>query len=361
MADGSGNIPSLVSQTVYDSNGLPEAVEVVMKWNPTLKGTDVFEPTGKLLIESTIRTPLKEGTKPGYSVRGELSNFKIKLLPVPGLTTFLEIAFDRLTFHSFDGQKPDFDVVLDRDNPVQFTGPLKYLDALQKNLPSDGFSDPPHVHVSSNKIDVGYDMRLPDVTAGAWGFANIAFGAGLTLPFDGKPMLARFAFADPQDTFRLTYSGLMGGGHFGLVARVDGVEEITGLFEVGANLELDFGPVARGSGYLKVGVSFVLKKQDEHSGVDLTGFVKTGGSMLAFSIAVISMEAQMALSYANGRTSASGSIVISLDTPIDDLSAEIPWSYNLDHTTAALDNPERTTLLAAGEYTDEYFSAFAQA
>src|SRR6202023_3032345 len=87
---------------------------------------------------------------------------------------------------------------------------------------------------------------------------NLKFDAGLTIPFDGTPVRARFGLCTRDDPFILTIECFGGGGFFSLAVGADGIEALEVSLEFGAAIALDFG-VASGSASIMAGIYFALQ------------------------------------------------------------------------------------------------------
>lgn len=361
--NGGKNIPAITSHIVNTENG--PATKTLYDWYPQVKGNGLFEPFKQkdggdinktLSIHAEYIKPLNQAGRGEFTIHGQLKKFSLTLIPG---SEFIKIAFESLSFISHNGEKPDFDVQL-RDSGIEFIGPLKYIQALDNNIPRDGFSDPPHLSVTAEGAAVGYTMRLPDVSGGAWGYHDLSMGAALNLPFNGDPLAVNFNFASAERPFTLTYNAMGGDGYVQLTAGSNGMQSITASLAARAEVKVNFGSVAKGHGYFRIGVAFQLKEEAGGTTVALTGFVATGGSVLAFGIAVINVGAMLALEYRDGQASAQGEITISVDTPIKDFSVTVPLVHTLDSGgLVSIDAPESEAQRLAGLYDEAYFEAFA--
>jgi len=352
------NIPVIKSETLNSPAGA--VFRTIYEWKPKVSKSALFEPQGDvndtLVIKAEFSKPPAKQGQGEFTIAGQLKNFKLIL--VPGFE-FLHISFKSVSFISHNGEKPDFDVQL---NGINFVGPLKYIQALEKNIPNDGFSDPPHLNVTASGVEVGYTMRLPDISAGAWGYHDLSLGAAMHLPFTGDPLSLYFNFASAEKPFTVTYNALGGDGYVELEAGPGGMRSLSAALAARAEVKVDFGPVAKGQGYFRIGVAFMIEETANGSSVTLTGFVATGGSVLAFGIAVISVGAMLSLEYSlsTGRATARGEITISVDTPIKDFSVSVPLEHTLSEGSGQQATaPDMTEQKLAGLYDEAYFQAYA--
>jgi hypothetical protein len=126
---------------------------------------------------------------------------------------------------------------------------------------------------------------------------NIAFGAGVSVPFTGKPARARFNFSEREDPFLVTVMGLGGGGFFAISLGLDGVEIFEMGIEVGASVALDLG-VASGEVHALAGFYFKLESKDpDPDQITLEAYIRLGGSVNVLGIASVSVEFYLGLKY----------------------------------------------------------------
>jgi hypothetical protein len=89
-----------------------------------------------------------------------------------------------------------------------------------------------------------------------------------------------------------------GGGWVALRFGLDGVEWVEIGFEVGAELELDFG-VASGGVHVFLGFSFVLEELPSATKLSLTGYLRIGGEVDVLDLVCVSIEMRLELQYLN--------------------------------------------------------------
>ena len=159
-------------------------------------------------------------------------------------------------------------------------------------IPSGGFSDPPIIKPSFPDLQVGYDLKLPDVVVGVFALKNMKIGAILTIPFRGDPVALKFFFNSREAPFLLTVSMFGGGGFFALVTTAKGIQEVEAAFEFGAFAQFDVG-VASGGIYVKGGVYFMWKTD----AVTLEGYVEMGGELSVLGLISVSVTFHLSLGY----------------------------------------------------------------
>lgn len=286
---------------------------------------------------------------PEVVVDASITNFKLNLF---GCVT---IWFDKFSFKTKGGEKPDVDPELNDENPVTFGGPLEFINQLSEIIPSNGFSDPPMLDVSPTGIGVGYSLALPTVAVGIFSLQNMAIGAKLRLPFDGDPVSIRFNFSEREKPFLLTVSLFGGGGFFALSLDNSGVREVEAAFEFGAMAAIDLG-VASGSVYVKAGIYFHWKQDT----VELEGYFDLGGEMSVLGIISISLKFHLALGYykSDGKSEVKGQAVLTVEIEILFFSASV--SVSCERRLGGSDaDPLFVEFYPAQQVWTEYADAFA--
>jgi YVTN family beta-propeller protein len=301
-------LPRMRTEVERDAaSGAPRALIHRMEWSPRIKNVDPFfkaklgDKQATLVISSRLQQRLSgvelDG-EPDYEIKGVLSNFHIDFLDV------LEVNFRQLEFRSVKGKKPIVNPVLanpavDQIRPIVFRGPLEFLDKLREYIPFDGFSDPPALDITSNGVNVSYSLGLPPLSFGVFNLQNVTLGAGLTLPFVNAPARMRFNFSERHNPFQLTVMALGGGGFFALDVALNRIVAIEAALEFGAAVAIDLG-VARGSLYVMGGIYFALRtdpENDKSSTVELTAYLRAGGSLSVLGLVSVSTEFYMSLTY----------------------------------------------------------------
>ena len=318
----SGSVPKLVSREL----DAPRRVEASFKWETVITKADplnLFVPTSggatQFVMDSLVTTPLADPSQADYKATAFLTNFKVNLFG------FIILWFDRLSFDSRKGQKPDVSVALHGSEAVMFGGPLEFVNTLRDIIPSNGFSDPPSLSVTPSGISASYSLNLPSIQVGVFALSNASLGAGFNLPFDATPMSVRFNFSERQRPFSLTVSLLGGGGFFAIGISAKGVQEIEAALEFGAALEIDLG-VASGGVEIKAGVYFHwLEAVPDEGLVELSGYIRIHGELSVLGLISVSITFNLQLSYRkeNHESSVWGEATLVVEVEVLFFSADV--------------------------------------
>ncbi|WIV58175.1 hypothetical protein [Amycolatopsis nalaikhensis] len=311
------NGPKIVTTPEYGDgkDHPPTAVRTVFDWQPKLPDkltAGVFHPKlpdrphATLTLHGESRTVFGGGGSTTSTIKGDLRDFAIELVKGDdSALSFIKLTFRRFAFEQHDGAKPVIHVELDK---IEFEGPLNFVNTLQRFLVSTGKGL--GIDVQPSGITAGYTLAIPDVGIGVFALQHLAFGASLSIPFDGSPARARFAFCSREHPFTLTVSLFGGGGFFALALGTDGFELMEASIEFGGAVAFNLG-VASGSVSVMAGIYFKLEHKPEipasgstpavpaHDAITLTGYVRANGSLNVLGLITISAEFYLALSYTN--------------------------------------------------------------
>ncbi len=296
LAGQAAKILERISQIIDFVKGLdPDklSVKASFEWRPKLqnfpkdkdKDSALFyvDPDG-LLLSIEARASGADGV--GVDVLAELRNFGLNLFMD---ATLIRISFDRLSFRSSNGRKPEVDVVM---NQMQWQGVLSFIATLEELIPSDGFADPPYVDVSADGVKAGFDLALPNVAVGVFSLENISLGADVAVPFLGDAVTVGFHFCTREKPFRLTVLCVGGGGFVGLRISPKGIVLLEMSLEACAQLAIDLG-VASGSVSISVGVYLRLEGDDG----SLTGYFRIRGEVDVLGLISASITLELSLTY----------------------------------------------------------------
>jgi hypothetical protein len=251
-----------------------------------------------------------------------LDNFTLNFPPIA--SPWLKLHFDRIFFSQQPGQKTEIDVVF---GGIDFLQCLQWVDVIQSLIPSDGFSDPPHVDITDDGIDAGFTCGLPSVCAGMLSFENMKLSADLNVPFIGKAITFTFAFCDRDHPFTVTVSFLGGGGYFTITMASSGdnasIQHLEASFSVCAQLAFDIF-IASGSLSARAGVTVTY---DQSTGVSLTAFVDLRGSLDILGLIQASIEAYLGLTYDFGTNSLTGECKLILSIELFGLSKSVTLDF----------------------------------
>jgi hypothetical protein len=350
-------VPKLVSREL----DAPKRVESSFKWATEITLSDPANlfihsaggPT-QFVMDSLITTPLGDPSQADYKATARLTNFKVNLFG------FIILWFDRLTFDSTKGQKPDVAVALHGSDAVRFGGPLEFVNTLRELIPSNGFSDPPSLSVTPSGISASYSLNLPAIQVGVFALSNASLGAGFNLPFDATPMSVRFNFSERQRPFSLTVSLLGGGGFFAIGISAKGVQEIEAALEFGAALEIDLG-VASGGVEIKAGVYFHWLEAVPGKGlVELAGYIRIHGELSVLGLISVSITFNLQLSFRkeNHESSVWGEATLVVEVEVLFFSADVSVRCRKEFGGAASD-PKFIDLIPNAATWTEYCGAFA--
>ncbi len=248
-----------------------------------------------LTVEVVMRK--EPGTAGTTTVNGSLTAFDVEFL------ASLVIHFTSFDFHAVTGAKTDVQVGLDDTTPVQFVGDLAFVEALRQIIPPGVFGDGVSIDVIPGLpgIKAGLAISLPPAEVGIFALKNIAFSAGLTIPFTSGQPVVEFGFARRDAQFQLAVLIFGGGGFFHVELDTDGLRMLEAAFEFGATAALDIG-VASGEVHIMAGIYFAVEKKaipdhGEQMCASLSGYLRCGGSLCVLGLVKISVEFYLSFTY----------------------------------------------------------------
>lgn len=253
----------------------------------------------------------------GVDVLAQLSNFGLNLFEKKS-STLIRIAIDRLSFRASSGGKPEVDVVM---NDMAWQGVLAFIEVLETLIPSDGFSDPPFVDVSSSGVKAGFDLALPNVAIGVFSLENVSLGADVNVPFLGDAVTVGFSFCSRDKPFRLTVLCVGGGGFVGVRLSPKGLVLLEMELEACAQLAIDLG-VASGSVSIAVGIYLRLEGHDG----SLTGYFRIRGQVDVLGLISASITLELSLTYDFGSGKMIGRASVSVEVSIFMFSVSVSVS-----------------------------------
>ena len=264
-----------------------------LAWQPTLEHTDIFDNNGgaaTLDLQARIVSNPADTSASTFVIRGDLRNFGLNLFAKEA--QFIRLHFTRLAFRSEKGRSSE--IAVDLSN-VEFLGVLGFVQKLQQYVPFGG--EGPAIELTGGGITAKLEVPLPNLEVGVFAMSNLVFGAGLAIPFDGKPVQASFNFSKREDPFVLQVSFFAGGGFFGMALGAHGVDFVEAALEAGARASLDIG-VASGSVEAMLGIYFAYG-QNENGVMTtvLTGYVRLRGELDIIELVSMTVEFYLAFSY----------------------------------------------------------------
>lgn len=294
-------------------NTLKQGLQLVYEWSTEIKGSpgNILVPlnasaTNKddkaILYLKASFTKKLDLNPPDVRIYGSLSNFVINLIG-DGAAQFLIIKFNRLAFSATIGQKPQVDPDI---KEVAFAGPLTFINKLKDLIPKGGSAGGVGFSFDFNVLPTGITAQLtiglPNVTVGVLSLQNMAFIMRITIPFDGRPFSAYFAFCTKDSPFRLTVMMFAGGGFFGIEVTPSGVKMLEAAFEFGGNFAFDCG-VASGGASVMAGIYYKLEKKSTPDGdkdySELTAYFRLQGNLSVLGLIHVSLLFELKLTWQN--------------------------------------------------------------
>lgn len=243
--------------------------------------------SSRLKIETNLYR-YKNNKPNALTVDSTIENFDIIIAKLA------KVGFKKVGFHTGANTKTDFTIDM-KDPALEFLGPLTFVNALQKYIPADGFSDPPFLDITTSGVTTGYTLSLPDVQLGAFTLRNISLGASVALSFTGGPLIMRFNFCEKHQPFTLTVSALGGGGFFAIEFDVKGIRSLEAALEFGAAASINLG-VASGAVSIMGGLYFkIIKHDDDNKEIILEGYVRINGALSVLGLITASVEFLLSL------------------------------------------------------------------
>jgi hypothetical protein len=243
-------------------------------------------------LTALIVTDLADPSASHSTVNGQIRDFELHLFG-DGASYFILIPFDSLTFHAHSGQKTDVDVQIG-DGGVQFQGALSFVQDLADFLSFDGSGLT--IDTSGSAITADLTLAIPTIAVGIFSLQNIAFSAGVAIPYNGDPVRFTFAFCSAENPFQLTIMVFTGGGFVELGIGADGLEMLSFSFDFGLGFSIDIG-IASGEVSLTGGIYYEGEKDGDHQDVTLTAWVKASGGVSALGLVSVSVELYLGLGY----------------------------------------------------------------
>ena len=297
-------VPVLAHREVI-TDGKPVAVETLYAWKPEITHLSAgvlelnLDEGAELVLSVSGLAPVGGGGKATSRVEGRLTHFTLDFADV------IRVSFERFAFTSSDGARPDIHV---DGVQVAFHGALSFVQTVEDILPSNGFADPPFLTVLPTGITAGYTLDIPTLGIGVVSIEGLALGASVSLPFTGDPAGVRFAISSREHPFLVTVSLFGGGGFFAFGVTTSGPPQVEAAIEFGGNFSLSIG-VASGNVHVMAGIYFKMLG----SQVELSGYLRLGGSVCVLGIVTISVEFYLALTYDNGKAYGEATLTVSVD------------------------------------------------
>jgi hypothetical protein len=330
-----------------------------LDWSSKVKDINVglveFKPGNGTKFDVHIEIRMEIGGVAGSStINGKLGSFELIFLES------LDIHFTSFTFKSASGSKTDVNVALNDQTPVEFIGDLKFVEGLRQLIPPGVFGDGVSIDLIQNPLGVkaGLAISLPPAAVGVFSLKNIAFAAGLTVPFiDGKPV-AEFSFARRDAQFLLAVLIFGGGGFFHVEVDTDGMKMLEAAFEFGATAALDIG-VASGEVHIMAGIYFKIEKKAPANDLvaTLSGYLRCGGSLCVLGIVRISVEFCLSFTYYSDIDKAKGRATLTVEVEVLCFSKSV--ELTVERAFGGSGDPTFEQMMPVPELWAEYTEAFA--
>lgn len=284
--------------------------EIKLVWQPKLQGNQNFvllkfnvtPDVTTLLIQTTINRATANN-QANNEVTGSLQNFQLVFIGA------IEINFKQFKFVAKNGQKPDFDVQLTDETPLQFIDDLAFVEDLRKIIPKGLFGKGASLDLSPTGIRAGFSFAVPPVAIGVFALKDVTLAAYLSLPFTtGKPTFD-FAVSERHKPFAVLVAFFGGGGFFHVQLDTNGLQLLEASIEFGAAISINLG-VASGGVYVMAGIYYAYKNKKS----SLTGYFRCGGEVSVLGIVSISIEFYISFTYTEeGKCSGKASLTISIE------------------------------------------------
>lgn len=200
---------------------------------------------------------------------------------------------------------------------LEFLGALKLLEGLRSAV--DLFGKGLEVTPIPKGVRAALSLPVPDVGCGVFALSNVTFVSAVDVPFTADPVVVSIGFASRDKPFSLAVMAFAGGGYVEIRIDADG-PQIEASLEFGARLAVNF-VVAKGEVYALGGVRYLQKG----SRVEISGYLRLGGSLEVLALVSVSVELRIALTYDSdgNRLVGRATLVLELDLTLWSDSVEI--------------------------------------
>lgn len=308
-----------------------------LQWNTLLQEKGIFihnlpDPPalGECRLDLVVENRVKSGSDISSKMTAELQHFGISLAGV------LIINFEKFIYQVVPGSKPLIHLALKEKGGITFGGALEFINKIEECLSSSlgHFTDPPYINVNTDGITAGYSLPIPNIAVGAFALQNLALSAGITLPFTGEAMRARFALSERHAPFMVTVSLFAGEGFVALAVGPDGIETVEVSLGFGGSIQLNLG-VASGGVSIMGGIYIEYSDKDKAS--LLSGYLRINGAMEVLGIACVSVSYYLALNYETNRKVAWGEASASLKVEVAFFSKSVTVSVRREFARGSED------------------------
>ncbi|MGW7647115.1 hypothetical protein [Streptomyces bobili] len=320
--------------------------QATLYWTQRLTGEKAgpFEPMADCTVTLHVRTELIGG-RPQTTTDGTVTNFAIGI-PSPKEGQYLvRLEFAALKFHAEPDKLPETTLKI---TSARFGQQLQFVQKLSSYLPGIG-AKAPTVDVGAREVRVRYALAVsPPPQMGVFVLQNLLLQAGITLSLGDDPVTVDFAFGTRHRPFLVTVMGFGGGGYLELGIRAggddSGLERLVGGIEFGAAVAMDF-VVARGEVHVFGGVVFTKLG----SKVEVTGYLRIGGSVRVLGLISVSVELTISLTYVEPNVlHGEARLLIAIDLTFWSTSVEITCKKTFIGSDERVAPRDKGALAAAG-------------
>jgi hypothetical protein len=225
----------------------------------------------------------------------------------PGEHAVLELTFDAIRFEQHDGHLPE--VAIDGIG-ARFVGDLRLLQDLEDAVNLSALA--PYFDVTPAGVVAHYSFPIPEFAVGAFVLRDAVFSARLEVPFDGRPVELDLGFASRKNPFALTVLMFGGGGYVEFAITHEGLTRFEIALEFGALVQISL-VVASAEVHALGGVRFALGADGL---VELTGYLRIGGSVDILGLVSVSVELCVQLSYRSETNALVGRATLEIDVDL---------------------------------------------
>ena len=220
-----------------------------------------------LALSFKMHASIADGGKTTMTASGALQPFDIK---IPEIVT---LQFQKVTFVSNNGSKPDFDIKLKKQGIL--LGPaVAFVQKLSDYLGIKGNGFYINLRFDPPGVEAGFALNLGTVGLGEVSFLNVSLGASVELPFDNRPAIFRFNLAFRDAPFLISVAPFGGGGFLSIAFDPKGIVGFEASFEYGGVIAFGFGPLS-GQGMVLTGIYIARSGATTR----ITGFFIAAGSV----------------------------------------------------------------------------------
>ncbi|RYB05784.1 hypothetical protein [Lichenibacterium ramalinae] len=325
---------------------IPTKVNLTYEWTGGLKKDSIFEPLGdkKLKLCTSVVVDLLDPSDRKVAVTGSVDQFALNLFESPLLVT---IEFGETKF-TFSGGVPKFDTKITKVTP----GPgLMFLDKLSCLLGDDDGNKIYCEPVGALEgLKVGYRYSKELIELGGVQITNFGFDASLSLFFDRREAIAKFAVASREAPCGLIVApAYYGAGFVSLTTTAGSVVAFEIQLEFGAARALQFGPL-KGHASVSAGIYLMHATTPEGGKTRLEGFVHAigEGHIACFGISV-NFEVKVVHDEV-GNVTGAATYRFSFRVGFVKVGYGVTATYAFDknHGARSFNSPSRPRLLTAG-------------